>query len=332
MTKPKPTSTTPGATVKAVRDVRSLPPSFFRLSTDGPKWLAVCRDRRALYLQLATYADGDGTNIRPSIARLMEELGMSKRTLLRRMSDLIQMEILENGGHDGPHGTRLRHINWDGVWERQAQAEVPNGHVNGAEVPNAEVPDGGPRCQIAKAEVPDSEAEVPDSGAEVPKPPGFGIQPYTATPTALSDRENLPPKAGGMVGVSPLGALPQTPALAAQADPVNGEDDDSEPEATEEEMKADMAKWAQHEWELLMAGLPEVMQGAVLSEDQRKRLAAQLDKYGFEKMLAAIKHWIEVRDYPVEQCRTKWRAWLAEGEAAIAWVRQAVKRARVRKG
>jgi hypothetical protein len=41
--------------------IRRLPLERFKLSTDGRKWRALARTRRALLLELATYANPDGT-------------------------------------------------------------------------------------------------------------------------------------------------------------------------------------------------------------------------------------------------------------------------------
>jgi hypothetical protein len=330
--------------VKCVRDLRGYPPSFYRMGTDGRKWFAACKDRKMLAMHLATYADGDGTNITVGIERLRQEMGWSKRTLYYLLADLVLLGILENdtdelaakrGKLTGRRGTRLRHINWEGVWERAAQG-VPDS-VKECRIGNfTGVHDSDTDCMIAPQGLHDTNQGLHDSYQGVQQTADFGPRPYTDPPTANPDRaKNLPPKAeqqmaGMEAEASNLGALPQTPALPAQADPEDDDSETDEPDLTAEQIKADEAKWAVHEWELFMSRLPEAMHGAVMNADQRVQVAAQIDRYSFETVLAALRRWIEVRRYPVEECKTAWRAWLTEGDAAIAWVRREAKRQRLK--
>jgi hypothetical protein len=57
------------SSVKCVRDGRKYPPASYRLPDDKKKWLSVCKERRAVALQLATYGDGDGTSIEAGVRR-----------------------------------------------------------------------------------------------------------------------------------------------------------------------------------------------------------------------------------------------------------------------
>ncbi len=165
--------------VACVRDIRDFPWQAYVLSDDGRKARAVAEQRRALAMQLATHADGDGTRISVGINRLMLNLGWSKRTLYRRLEDLRRLELVaEKDGLTKERGTALRRLN-------VAALTMPS-----AGVPDsiAEVPDSQKqRCQIDRAGVPDSAAEVPDSIAGVPRiggtqPSSFTVQ-QTAHPT-----------------------------------------------------------------------------------------------------------------------------------------------------
>ena len=99
-----------GDSVKCVRDIRAIPPERYRLESDGRKWKRVAQDRRTLAIQLATYADPDGTSITAGTKRLAAELGWSLRTLARRLDDLKKLDLLFNEGLTGEHGTARREI------------------------------------------------------------------------------------------------------------------------------------------------------------------------------------------------------------------------------
>jgi hypothetical protein len=71
------------------------------MRTDGPKWRAVCKERRALTLQLASHADPNGQNIWVGRERLAEALGVSIRTVSCLLADLIALKFLRNEGWHG---------------------------------------------------------------------------------------------------------------------------------------------------------------------------------------------------------------------------------------
>jgi hypothetical protein len=165
--------------VACVRDIRSFPWQSYLLPDDGRKARAVAEQRRMLAIQLATYADGDGTRISAGIKRLMTELGWAKRTVYRRLEDLRRLELVAaKDGLTKEHGTALRRLN-------VAALRTPDAGVPGSA---AEVPDSRKQeCQIDVAGVPDRAAEVPDSIAGVPciggtQPPCLTGQP-TGQPT-----------------------------------------------------------------------------------------------------------------------------------------------------
>jgi len=66
-------------------------------------------------VQLATYASGDGTDVKPSIQTLADALGCNRRTIARRIIELRTLGFLEDGGLDGQFKTRIRSINVDKV-------------------------------------------------------------------------------------------------------------------------------------------------------------------------------------------------------------------------
>lgn len=158
--------------VRCVRDIREFPPESYRLSGDGRKWMALCKERRAIANHLATYANGDGTSITAGINRWIREIGIKRRTLFRRLNDLRTLGLLrDKHGLTGESGTALRSLD-------VSKLRMPGEQGSGVPDSAAGVPDStDQKCQIEQAGVPDSTAEVPDSRSGVPIPPVFGTQP-----------------------------------------------------------------------------------------------------------------------------------------------------------
>lgn len=98
------------SSIKAVRAIRSIPPEAYRLPTDGRKWLHDCKLRKYVVLQLATYADANGTRIFPSARTIGRELGISERTVKYVFNDLKTLGVLiDKGFTDGKYKhTRIR--------------------------------------------------------------------------------------------------------------------------------------------------------------------------------------------------------------------------------
>jgi hypothetical protein len=162
--------------VACVRDIRDFPWQAYVLADDGRKARAVAEQRRALAMQLATHADGDGTRISVGINRLMSNLGWSKRTLYRRLEDLRRLELVaEKDGLTKERGTALRRLNVAAL--TASEAGVPHSI---AEVPDSQKQE----CQIDRPEVPDSAAGVPDSIAGVPRIGGTQPSSFTVHQTA----------------------------------------------------------------------------------------------------------------------------------------------------
>lgn len=148
-----------------MRDIRAFPWASYLLPGDGRKGRALAEQRRALALQLASYADGDGTRIRLGIQRLCTELGWTKRTLYRRMEDLRNLGLLaEKECLTQEHGTAVRKLD-------VSKLILPAG------VPDTD----SQECHIAEQECQIATAGVPDSGAGVP--PIRGTQPTSLTAT-----------------------------------------------------------------------------------------------------------------------------------------------------
>ena len=90
--------------IRAVLDIRALPIEEYRLPTDGRKWKSVATQRRSLLLELATYADPDGTlgKYSPEMDRLLKT-GRAEKTLYRHLDQLKELGLLAwtREGHYG---------------------------------------------------------------------------------------------------------------------------------------------------------------------------------------------------------------------------------------
>jgi hypothetical protein len=95
---------------RAVCDARSLTFEDFKLPTDGRKWRAVAKERRALFMELASYAnDGDGSGACPSIKNLQRAIG-SRRSTFRRLDDLKKLGLVVDEGKSRFQGTVVRRV------------------------------------------------------------------------------------------------------------------------------------------------------------------------------------------------------------------------------
>jgi hypothetical protein len=101
----------PKSSVKCVRDLRDIPPAAYGLETDGRQQKHLCEQRQRLAWLLATFADGDGTRIRPSVQTLADALGKSRRAVTYLLDDLQKLGLLENGKLAGFKGTKWRALN-----------------------------------------------------------------------------------------------------------------------------------------------------------------------------------------------------------------------------
>lgn len=99
-----------GRPVHAVRDARKLSFERFQLPSDGREWKHVAGKRRAVYIELATYADADGTNACPSIESLQRIDGSSRRSIFRRLAELRELGLLVDVGKSKYQGTTVREI------------------------------------------------------------------------------------------------------------------------------------------------------------------------------------------------------------------------------
>jgi hypothetical protein len=93
-----------------VFDVLKIPIERFRKPSDGRKWKAAASARKTLLVQLAGYADADGTNIRPSTQTLAGQTGFSRRKICYLLDDLQELGLVERTGRHGQRGAAIRKI------------------------------------------------------------------------------------------------------------------------------------------------------------------------------------------------------------------------------
>jgi hypothetical protein len=91
-------------------EVSKLPVERFRKPTDGRKWKAAASARKTMLVQLAAYADSDGTSIRPSTQTLAEQTGFSRRKVCYLLDDLRELGFMERTGRLGQKGPAIRRL------------------------------------------------------------------------------------------------------------------------------------------------------------------------------------------------------------------------------
>jgi len=185
--------------IKAVIDGRKYPPHFYRLENDTREWVQQCVKRRMLALQLASYANPDGSGISVGVDRLSQELGTHRATIFRWLDDLTKCGVLSDDRDDegrarsGQHGTRLRKIDFS-VFER------PSDESKSQTEPVLEVANSSSKSQtrLSKSqtqvlEVSNSTLEVANSRLEVARMGATQpLQPLQPTTTTV---RTAPPKA-----------------------------------------------------------------------------------------------------------------------------------------
>ena len=70
--------------IKCAIDIRNAPPAAYRLPTDGRQWTHLCVQRRMMAMELATYADPDGSNIYVGAKTLAAHNGIRDSATMER--------------------------------------------------------------------------------------------------------------------------------------------------------------------------------------------------------------------------------------------------------
>jgi len=110
---PKPTADKPkDSSLRCYWDMSHIPPEAYGMDGDGRKHKSLRKARRDLALQLAGYANPDGSNIKVSIDTLAFELDCVPCTVHNLLNDLVSLGCLVNESRLSEYrGTRVRHIN-----------------------------------------------------------------------------------------------------------------------------------------------------------------------------------------------------------------------------
>lgn len=184
--------------LKCTLDLRDVPPSAFRMLDDGRQWRHKCELRCALLHWLTTFADADGSNVEAGIKRMEARFEVSRRTVFRRLDDLMELGFITREKLTGFKGTRRRTINVAAILSKAAVVPSSPNPV----VPSTPSDVPSTRVSVVPSSLPDvpsSLAEVPSSHPVVPKSAGFGTQPsltvHTDLPSFQTGQEN-----GGLEG------------------------------------------------------------------------------------------------------------------------------------
>jgi hypothetical protein len=167
--------------LKCVADIRGIPPSAYKLPSDGRKEKHLCRLRWQLAWFLATYANPDGTSIRPSRASMAVALGVHIRTISRLLVDLKTLEFLSDDGWFAIGETHLRKrtLNIAKIQQAAGASTVPDTQASTVPDTPSTVPNSEPLCQIGPSTVPNSFGTQPpflDRPTKPPTQPSTGVR------------------------------------------------------------------------------------------------------------------------------------------------------------
>jgi hypothetical protein len=173
--------------VHCVRDLRDAPLEEYTLPDDKRQWKQVARNRQALANFLATFADGDGSRIFPTVETMTKHFGWSRATTFRLLADLRALNLLsEKIGLRGESGPAIRKMDVVGFRKRTftgSAALVKNAFSGVSNSDDQESQTQEQASQSHDAGVSNSIAGVSPSVRHIP--PRF-----TATETATSTATN----------------------------------------------------------------------------------------------------------------------------------------------
>jgi hypothetical protein len=177
--------------VACVRDLRDAPLEEFRLPDDSQRqWKQVARNRQALANFLATYADGDGSRVRPSIPTMMAHFGWSHATNCRLLKDLETLGLQKRvGRYGGSNGVAVRQISVDIFRLRFSKSQTQPIGVSGSALSESQTQLSESQAALSK-----SQAHLSESHLDETLPPLLTAT-QTATSTATSSQTEQP--AGG---------------------------------------------------------------------------------------------------------------------------------------
>jgi hypothetical protein len=159
---------------RAALDLRDIPPEAYRLPSDGRQWLHLCSRRMHVADYLAQFANPDGSRITVGASRIGRKLHISRRTVQRILSDLVELGMMENGSLIGNFGqmTRCRNLNIQAILARSPEV---------AESALTVVPSSAstvvPSSPIVVSSSPSSCAIFASETLEDDTQPGFTVEP-----------------------------------------------------------------------------------------------------------------------------------------------------------
>jgi hypothetical protein len=93
--------------------IRTIPPSCYRLPSDGRQWQSQCRLRLQLAQLLASYANPDGGSIKISVPTMVAALEISRSVVFELLADLKELGFLTDAGKSQFSGTTARTLQID---------------------------------------------------------------------------------------------------------------------------------------------------------------------------------------------------------------------------
>jgi predicted nucleic acid-binding Zn ribbon protein len=296
--------------VKCVRDIREAPWQAFQLPSDGRQRKHLCHMRRALFFQLATFADGNGTNCWPSIATLARQLGASPRAVTYWLDDLAKLGFIESHGLTGFKGTMRRALNVAAVQSRilpVAQSTPPVAQSTPVQSRNLHDPVAQSCTPVAQATQVSPKESIEDCGQPaLPKnlPP---------PPTGLSDRAENAEEAAAVLITAPNGAGSQKKECKLCEKSTNEGDDYCSAECAEKDFEITYEMERNQRWRKFQSNLPRDMAAASFQKGQQEKLEQLLTAYGVKGLQKILVTWIMRRELPVEGLRAnRWGKFLEE--------------------
>jgi biotin operon repressor len=237
--------------VRCVLDLRHVPAEVFRLPNDGRKWRKNCFNRRALVMQMATYADPDGSNIWVSADTLADDIGISRRAVNYLLDELLALEFIENHGYRvvGTKHTRIRSLMVDRMLDA-AKCSVQDS-------PASTVQDSKGSVQDTPSSVQDSPEQCARFEGQCATYEGETLQSCTQPPLTV-----------------PLTAQSTAHLPARQEESQTGQAGEA---GCVKDIQTPPQRW--RAFKRANAGnLPESLQGAEPDDDERQELLGLLDK------------------------------------------------------
>jgi hypothetical protein len=153
-----------GKSLKCGRELRDVTLERFRLPGDGREWKHSARNRQALAAFLATFANADGSRVRPSIPTMCEHFGFHKATVCRLLAALEALGFQKRVGRfGGKNGVAIRQLN-------VAALEVANSNLSESQSHESEsqTPESESQSQLSKSH---SDATLPPALPPTDRPP-----------------------------------------------------------------------------------------------------------------------------------------------------------------